>query len=382
MPADDMKFKADHAGEVIATEVIEAAPSEKAKPKHSLKRKALLVFLAGTVAKVGLGFGAYWWLEGQHKVTTDNAYVGAPMAQINSQTSGQILAVRVQDTQTVRAGDILATIDPADASLVAQKAQADYERALQRVAQYHAQEAASEAQVRARQADFDRAELDYARRRELASTGAVSQEELSASRSVYDAARANLAAAQQSLEAQRVLTRGWTVEDHPEAVMAKAALDTATLNLERTVIRAPIDGIVTQKRVEVGQRIDPGQPMMSIAPIAAAYVDANFKEGQLGKVKVGQAVELKSDLYGHDVTYHGVVEGLGGGTGSAFAIIPAQNATGNWIKVVQRVPVRVSLDPQELAEHPLRVGLSMEATLDTRKSVATETASTSESDEG
>jgi membrane fusion protein (multidrug efflux system) len=384
MPADDMNFKLDQAAarEAPATEIVESTPPAKAKPKHSMKRKALLLFLGGTIAKVGLGFGAYWWFEGQHKVTTDNAYVGASTAQINSQTSGQILDVLVEETQTVRKGEVLAIIDPADARLVARKAEADYARTVQRVSQYYAQEAASEAQVRVRQADFDRAELDYTRRRELASTGAISEEELSASRTAFDAARANLAAARQSLEAQRVLTRGWKVEDHPETDVARAALDTATLNLERTVIRAPIDGIVTQKRAEIGQRIDPGQPMMSIAPIANAYVDANFKEGQLGKVKIGQPVELTSDLYGDHVKYHGVVEGLSGGTGSAFAVIPAQNATGNWIKVVQRVPVRVSLDRQELAEHPLRVGMSMEATIDTRKAAEPETASMAKSKEG
>jgi membrane fusion protein, multidrug efflux system len=375
MPADDMKFSIDSSAAIdaVATEV--KATETKPKKKHANKRKALLLLLGGTVLKVGLGFGAYWWIDGQHKVTTDNAYVGAETAQINSQTSGQILNVLVEDTQAVRTGDILATIDPADARLVASKAEADYARTMQRVEQYYAQEAASEAQVRARQADFDRAGLDYVRRRELASSGAVSEEELTASRTAYEAARANLSAAQQSLEAQRVLTRGWKVEDHPETEMARAALDTAALNLERTVIRAPIDGIVTQRRAQVGQRIDPGQPLMSIAPIGEAYVDANFKEGQLGKVEIGQHVELVSDLYGHEVKFHGRVEGLGGGTGSAFAVIPAQNATGNWIKVIQRVPVRVSLDPQELAEHPLRVGLSMEATIDTRREKETQTAS-------
>src|SRR6185295_8035792 len=268
------------------------------------------------------------------------------------------------DTQLVHKGDILATIDPADARLAEQKAEADYARTTQRVAQYYAQEAASEAQVRARQADFDRAGLDYSRRRELATTGAISEEELTSSRTAYDTARANLAAAQQSLEAQRVLTRGWSVETHPETEMARAALDTANLNLGRTTIRAPIDGVVTQRRAQVGQRIDPGQPLMSIAPIADAYVDANFKEGQLGQVQIGQKVELKSDLYGDAVKFHGAVQGLGGGTGSAFAIIPAQNATGNWIKVVQRVPVRIALEPKELTAHPLRVGLSMQATID------------------
>jgi membrane fusion protein (multidrug efflux system) len=369
MPADDMNFKLDTSTphDEVATETIEASPSAPKPKKASMKRKIALLTLGGVVAKVGIGVGAWWWFDGQYKVTTDNAYVGAATAQINSQTSGQILDVLVADTEIVHQGDVLATIDPADAKLIAAKAEADYARTQQRVAQYYAQEATAAAQVRVRQADFERARSDYDRRRQLATSGAISQEELSAAHTSFEAAQANLVAAQQSLEAQRVLTRGWKVETHPETEMSRAALDTAALNLERTVIRAPIDGVVTQKRVEVGQRIDPGQPMMSIAPVAQAYVDANFKEGQLGQVQVGQHVELKSDLYGDAVKFHGVVTGLGGGTGSAFAVIPAQNATGNWIKVVQRVPVRVSLDPAELAAHPLRVGLSMEATIDTRK---------------
>ena len=164
--------------------------------------------------------------------------------------------------------------------------------------------------------------------------------------------------------AQAALVRDVGVNDHPETVAARAALEKAKLDLARTVIRAPIDGVVGQRKAQVGQSVQPGQSLMSVTPIAQAYVDANFKEGQLGHVRIGQPVTLTSDLYGDDVVYHGRVAGLGGGTGSAFAVIPAQNATGNWIKVVQRLPVRVALDPKELAAHPLRVGLSMEATID------------------
>ncbi len=341
------------------------------KKKHTIKRAAVLLTLAGVIAKVGIGFGIWWWMDGQNYVSTDNAYVGASTAQVNSQTSGQILSVSVQDTQMVKTGQVLATIDPEDANLAVEKAEADYRRTLQRVQQYYANVSASEAQVRARQADVDRTGLDYSRRRELAATGAVSEEETSSSRTAYEAAKANLAAAQEQLASQRALTQGVDVEHHPETAVAKAALDTAKLNLTRTTVFAPIDGIVTQRRAQVGQRIDPGQPLMSIAPVMDAYVDANFKEGQLGKVMIGQPVELKSDLYGESVVFHGKVEGVGGGTGSAFAVIPAQNATGNWIKVVQRVPVRVSLDPKELEAHPLRVGLSMIATIDTRKAAET-----------
>ncbi|HVY86977.1 MAG TPA: HlyD family efflux transporter periplasmic adaptor subunit [Caulobacterales bacterium] len=362
--ADDLKFSTDG---FQAVDDIHIADAEQAKSdKLRKRRKWLLLTVAGVVAKIAIAGGVYWAVEAGRYVSTDNAYVGAATAQINAQVSGQVLDVRVDDTQMVHRGEVLATIDPADARLAVARAEADYQRTLQRVRQYFSQESAAEAQVRARQADLGRASADYDRRRALAETGAVSGEELTATRAAYESAQANLAGAQQNLEAQRALTRGSTVETHPETQSALAALNTARLNLQRTTIVAPLDGVVAQRKAQVGQRVDPGQPLMSVTPLQQAYVDANFKEGQLGQVRIGQSVRLTSDLYGHDVVYHGHVAGLGGGTGSAFAVIPAQNATGNWIKVVQRVPVRVALDPAELAAHPLRVGLSMEATIDTR----------------
>jgi membrane fusion protein (multidrug efflux system) len=357
--ADDLRIQSVEIDDLI-TKAEDAAHDAKLKSR----RKKLLLGFAGALGAIALAAGGYYAAVGSHYVSTDNAYVGADTAQINSQVSGQIAQVLVSDTQRVRRGDILAVIDPEDARLSVERAQADLNRTLQRVRQYYAQEANASAQLAARQADLSRAETDYHRRRDLAATGAISQEELTATRAAYDAARANFAAAQQNLEAQRALTHGATIDNHPETASARAALDAAVLSLERTTIRAPIDGVVVQRSAQVGQRIDPGQPLMRITPLAQAYVDANFKEGQLGHVRIGQPVELHSDLYGDEVAYHGRVAGVGGGTGSAFAIIPAQNATGNWIKVVQRVPVRIALDPAELSQHPLRVGLSMEATID------------------
>lgn len=373
--ADDLRFQPVETPpmeDTIAAE--EQAEQEKTK-KMSKRRKVLLYGVAGLIAKIALGFAAHHLLVGSHYVSTDNAYVDASTAQINAQVSGQVLQVMVSDTQSVRAGEVLAIIDPADAQLNFQRAEADYRRTLQRVRQYYAQEASALAQVRARQAELARAETDYNRRRALAQTGAVSGDELTATRAAYDTARANLAAANENLETQRVLVRGQSVENHPETAVARAAMETARLSLDRTTIRAPIDGVVTQLTAQVGQRFEIGQPLMIIAPVQDAYVDANFKEGQLRRVEIGQPVELHADLYGERVTYHGRVEGIGGGTGSAFAVIPAQNATGNWIRVVQRVPVRISLDPRELSENPLRVGLSMEARIDVREPTETDVAS-------
>jgi membrane fusion protein (multidrug efflux system) len=363
--ADDLGFQPIESEAAPAALIPTEDDAKAARMKK--RRKWLLGGVGGVLVKVAIVGGAHWWLVDQHFVKTDNAYVGASTAQVNAQTAGQIQEVRADDTQPVKAGQILAIIDPADARLAVARAEADYRRAEQRVRQYYAQESGAEATLQARQADLTRTQADYQRRRALAQTGAISGEELTATQGAYDAARANLAAAQQSLEAQRALTRDWTVENHPETAAARAQLETARLSLARTTVRAPVDGIVVQRRIQVGQRIDIGQSMMSVSPLQAVYVDANFKEGQLGKVRIGQKVELTSDLYGEKIRYHGRVTGLGGGTGSAFAVIPAQNATGNWIKVVQRVPVRIAIDPAQLAKHPLRVGLSMEARIDTRE---------------
>jgi membrane fusion protein (multidrug efflux system) len=305
--------------------------------------------------------------------------------------SGPVKAVHVADTQAVKAGDVLVEIDPADASLAVARADADYQRAVRTVNGDLATQDALAAQVGARgadvggakarvegaKADVAKAKVDYDRRQALAASGAVSGDELTASKTAYTNAQAAEAgaeaalgqavsaqkAAESQLTAQQVMTQG-SVDANPQVAAARAALNTAKLDLERTTIRAPIDGVVTRRQVQVGQRVQVGTALMTLVPTAQVYVDANFKEAQLRKVKVGQCVTMESDLYGGGVQYHGKVVGLSGGTGSAFALIPAQNATGNWIKVVQRLPVRVQLEPEELRDHPLRVGLSMKAKLD------------------
>ena len=335
-------------------------------PKRKIRTRLLGGLALGVALLAGAGYG-YWSLVGSHYVSTDNAYVGASMAQINSQVSGPIARVAVEDTQAVHKGDVLIVIDDSDAKLALANAEANYQKTLQRVSQYYAQAAGASAQVAARQSDVSRTSEDYARRMTLSESGAISREQLSAARTAAEAAQANLTAARETLQAQEELVRGVDVMNHPETLAARAALEKARLDLSRTIIRAPMDGIIAQRKAQLGQSVAPGQSLMSVTPIAEAYVDANFKEGQLGSVRIGQPVTLTSDLYGSDTVYHGRVSGLGGGTGSAFAVIPAQNATGNWIKVVQRVPVRIALDSREITARPLRVGLSMTATIDTKE---------------
>ncbi len=358
------------------------------------KRKKLFSIFGGVVAIVGIGYGAYWYLVGSRYVETDNAYTATEVATVTPAVNGIVADVKVVDTQSVKKGDVLVRIDDADARLAVTQAAADLDRTERKVKGFFANDAGLAAQVLGReaeqkrasaqllsaQADLKRAEIDLQRREALAKSGSVSGEELSNARTALLNAQASLKAAEANevqsranikatLGAQKastVLTADTTVDDNPEVLLARAKLEQAKLDLERTVLRAPVDGVIARRQVQVGQRVQTGASLLSVVPLQEMHVDANFKEGQLTQVKIGQPVTMKSDLYGGSVEYHGVVSGLSGGTGSAFSVIPAQNATGNWIKVVQRLPVRITLDPKELAQRPLSVGLSMVVEIDTR----------------
>jgi membrane fusion protein (multidrug efflux system) len=368
-----------------------SVPDAEAAAAGVHKKRRSKVLLALTAATLTIGGGAWAFMDDTH-VSTDNAYVAADSAQVTPLVSAAVTDVAVVNTQVVRKGDILLRLDNSDARLAVAKAEAEYLKARRQFSQTAANSGSLAAQINARDADigqaqaqlassqanFEKARIDLGRRQELASSGAVSGEELTIARNAYSTAQANLAlaragvaqasatrgAARESWAANEALIAGSTIDNSPEVAVAKAKLQQARLDLERTVIRAPIDGVITNRQVQVGQRISAGSPVMTIVPVGKVFVDANFKEGQLKQVRPGQKVELISDLYGDEVVYHGTVAGFSGGTGSAFALIPAQNATGNWIKVVQRLPVRITLDPKELAKHPLRVGLSMEAEID------------------
>jgi len=328
--------------------------------RRRLRKRLMVGFLLILILAAG-GWAAWWHFIGSHYVETDNAYVGVTLSQVTPQVGGTVTEVTVHDTDTVKAGDVLVKLDPADAKLMLASAEAKLAATERRVRQTVALVAAGEAQVKLRKADLARAKVDLDRRKALASSGAVSGEELTVAQTAYTTAEAALEAAKQQLDAQRVLVDGVDVDHNPDVLAAKAAVDTAKLELERTVLHAPVGGVVAKLQAQAGQHVGVGAPLMQIVPLSAVYVDANFKEGQLTRVRIGQPVTLISDIYGKSVVYHGKVSGLGGGTGAAFALIPAQNATGNWIKVVQRLPVRIKLDPKELAAHPLRVGLSMTA---------------------
>ncbi len=313
---------------------------------------------------------------------TDNAYVDAATAQVAPLTAAAVVAVPVINTQAVKAGQPLVVLDSADARLALLSAEAELAQVQRRVVGYYANDDALRAEVGARaaqvssaNANLARARTDYARRQALAAGGAVSGDELTQAQNALATAQAAVAATvatvaqQRTAEGQRAvnasLISGVGQSDNPEVAAARAKVEQARLDLARTVIRAPLSGVIAKNDVQVGQRVQVGQALMSVVPVDQAYVNANFKEQQLRKVRVGQPVELKSDLYGGGVKYRGTVVGVSGGTGSAFALIPAQNATGNWIKVVQRLPVRVAINAADLKAHPLRVGMSMSAQITT-----------------
>jgi membrane fusion protein (multidrug efflux system) len=344
------------------------------------KRTRRLLGIAGAVLTFGTGYAAYDHFYASNFISTDNAYTAAETAQVTPAVGGIVREVRVTDTSFVRKGDVLVVIDDVDARLALAQAEAELGRAQRRVRGYVANDDSLEAQIAARAADekravsdLARAQIDLDRREALSESGSVSGDELTKARNAFEGARAALAQARSNhasaigaRDANQALIAGTTENTNPEVTLARARRDQAQVNLERTVIRAPVDGVVAKRSVQVGQQIQPGSPVLAVVPVGEVHVDANFKEGQLARVRIGQPVEVTSDLYGGSVTYHGVVVGLSGGTGSTFAAIPAQNATGNWIKVVQRVPVRIQLDAAELVARPLQVGLSMEATIDTR----------------
>ncbi len=341
-------------------------------------RRRALAGIAGVVIVAGLAYTAYWALVLRHFETTDNAYVQGNVVQITPQVAGTVVAIQADETDRVKAGAPLLRLDPADAEVALQQAEAQLGATVREVRTLFAgnetlaaQIAVREADVGRAQAELARAEDDAKRRAPLVSSGAVSAEDAAhaatqaaAARAALAAARSALAAAREQLATSRVMTEGTSVEQHPNVQRAAARLREVYLARQRTELPAPIDGHVAKRAVQIGQRVQAGAPLMTIVALDALWVDANFKEGQLDRIRIGQPATLVADVYGSRTTYHGKVVGLGAGTGAAFALLPAQNATGNWIKIVQRVPVRIALDARELAAHPLRLGLSMEVSVD------------------
>jgi membrane fusion protein (multidrug efflux system) len=349
----------DSSSPFVATTV----QSQKARAR----RTALIAVAAGVALLAAIAL-AYWFLFAVHYVSTDDAYVQDDIVEISAEVSGTATAVYVQGTQFVKKGQLLVSLDPADAKVEVATAEANLASAVRDVRGRFAEADQLRAQLVERETARKRAEEDLARRSKLLADGAVSGEELSHARDAVASANASVDATRESLNALVAQIQGTTVETHPSVLRAAAALRSADLALHRTQLYAPVDGVVAQRSIQVGHRVAAGQPLMALVPLAYAWVDANFKESQLTDMRIGQPVALRADIYGHSVDYHGRVVGFAAGTGTAFALLPAQNASGNWIKIVQRLPVRIVIDPQELRAHPLRVGLSMSVRVDIRNS--------------
>ncbi|KVD66617.1 hemolysin D [Burkholderia ubonensis] len=331
-----------------------------AQAQSNGKRKRMMTLLVAVIVIAAIAYGLYYFLVARFHESTDDAYVNGNVVQITPQVTGTVIAVKADDTQTVKAGDSLVLLDPADSQVALQQAEANLAQTVRQVRGLFVNDDQYRAQVALRQSDLSRAEDDLRRRLAVAQTGAVSQEEISHARDAVKSAQASLDTAQQQLASNRALTANTTIASHPNVLAAAAKVRDAYLANARNTLPAPVTGYVAKRSVQVGQRVSPGTPLMSVVPLNAVWVDANFKEVQLTHMRIGQPVELTADIYGSSVVYHGKVIGFSAGTGSAFSLLPAQNATGNWIKVVQRLPVRIELDPKDLEKHPLRIGLSMQ----------------------
>jgi membrane fusion protein (multidrug efflux system) len=344
----------------------QTASAAPANGSNNGKRKRQLILLSLGILVIAVLIFLYWFLHVRFYESTEDAYVGGNVVQISSQVGGTVTAVKADDTQVVQAGQPLVTLDAADAQVAMAHAEAALAQAVRQTRQVFLNNDNLDAAVTTAQTNLGRAQDDLRRRQGGIASGAVSQEDVMHAQDTVKTATAALKQARTALAANQALTDRTTVTEHPNVQQAAAQVRNAYLNFSRVSVSAPITGFVSKRSVQVGQRIAAGTPMMAIVPLEQIWIDANFKESQLKHIHVGQAVEVIADAYGDDVKFHGVIQGFSAGTGSAFSLLPAQNATGNWIKVVQRVPVRVALDPKEVQAHPLRVGLSTTATVDLR----------------
>jgi membrane fusion protein, multidrug efflux system len=360
------------------------------EPKSPTRTRRLgLLGIGAAVALSGLGALGYWLIDGRYYESTDDAYVNGDVVQITNEVPGTVIALNVDDTQPVQAGQPLLELDPADAKIALANAEADLARAVRQVRGLFAQGKELHAQIEQREQAERTADDDLQRRGGLIADGAISAEELSHARDAVTTTRANVAAAQQQLSQTIAQIDGTTIADHPQVLAAAAVVRkpapplpptamvdhlrvlaptppvrNAALALHRTLLTSPVSGMIAKRSVQVGQRVAAGTPLLAVVPLDDVWIDANFKEGQLERMRTGQPVTVHTDVYGRHVSYHGHVVGIAAGSGSAFALLPAQNASGNWIKIVQRLPVRILLDPAELKAHPLRVGLSAAVRVD------------------
>ena len=330
------------------------------------RRKFALVSLSATFLAAAIGYGGYWAMVGRFHQATDDAYVVGNQVPITAEAEGTVTAILADETAEVQQGQVLVRLDDSDAKVALQKAEANLASTVRRVEQLYATARQMDAKVESQQATLALARSDYTRHKDLNQRGYYSASALEHSATSVQVDEHELAQAEQARQAVRAEVANTGIVDHPDVKLAAAEVRAAYLNLERMTIVSPVTGYVAKRNVQIGARVDGNAPLMVVVPLDQIWVDANFKESQLSRIRPGESVTLRSDLYGGSVAFHGTVAGVDAGTGSAFALLPAQNATGNWIKVVQRVPVRVLIAHADFAAHPLRIGLSMDVDVDTR----------------
>jgi membrane fusion protein (multidrug efflux system) len=346
-----------------------AAPGNSTATQQAVsdakKRKRILIGMTLSFIVAGIAFAIYYRAVLTQREQTDDAYVGGNMITLTSQVSGNVQEIRADETQMVKAGAELIKLDPLDAELTLRQAEAKLGNTVRQLRQRYSDVAQYDAAIAQRKLLLQQAEEDLARRTPLAADHTLSAEEVTHARQAVTVAKAALDVAQSQAEAARASISGVSLAEHPGVLAAQADFIQAWVAARRNAILAPTSGYVAKRSVQIGAHITPGTALLAIVPMEQLWVDANFKESELQNLRVGQPVEIEADIYGSKVMYHGKLIGLSAGTGSAFSLLPAQNATGNWIKVVQRVPVRIALDATELAAHPLRIGLSTLVTVDT-----------------
>src|SRR5580698_2044429 len=358
---------------------MDATVTAPAQVMQRRRTRWLLIAVTAFVI-VGVGSTVYWWLFARNYEETDDAYVAGDLVNVSSQVSGTVVSIDADETDLVQKGQELVKLDDTDAQIALQAAEDQLAKAVRQVHTVFTSRDELSAVLAQRRADFSRARSDLERRKSLGEGGAVSAEEISHAQDAVDAAQQALIAAEKSLAGGTALLGRTGVSDNPDVQVAANAVQSAWIALRRTRIHAPVSGYVARRAAQLGERTSQGVPLLSIVPLERLRVDANFKEVQLNRMRIGQPVKIVGDIDGGRLEYHETVGGLGLCTGAAFALLPAQNATGNWIKVVQRVPVRVALDPQELAAHPLRIGLSTKASVDVRADSGPQLAQTPRKD--
>ncbi len=341
-----------------------ATPTTPTAPANA-KRKPTLLIIAAVFITIAVLYALYYFLIVQFREETDDAYVNGNLVYINTQVSGTVVNLGADDTQSVKAGQMLVTLEGADSSVGLANAKASLAQSVRQTRQQYRSSDESSAVVSQRQTDLAKVTDDLNRRMQLAGTDALTGEDLAHARAAVATAKDALIVAQKQLESSQASIEGTTLRQHPAVLQARAQFVQAYLASQRNVIPSPIEGYVARRAVQIGQRVTSGTNLMAIVPLNALWIDANLKETQLRNVRIGQPVTVKADVYGGGVTYHGKVAGIAAGTGGAFSLLQPQNAAGNWIKVVQRVPVRIALDPKDLAKHPLRIGMSTLVNIDT-----------------